>query len=176
MSLSAVYVADTGHVVGALTLTGADASTDVAALVGRALPVRVSLGAGRTVSLPLPDRRLAVVAADDEPGALAEPLAFGVEVTPDSKPKPTLVRLKSWVKGLSLAKDGLTVTLPFATDRVTPVVALISDDQDTHVLAGVIASGGTQVTLPVTLSAGDEHGLLVLVAGWAGRLTKEAVR
>ncbi|MFD0654406.1 hypothetical protein ACFQ2Y_43910 [Streptomyces malaysiensis subsp. malaysiensis] len=42
MALSVVYAVDTGHVVGALALTGADAPADVAALVGRALPLRVS--------------------------------------------------------------------------------------------------------------------------------------
>ncbi|GGZ40008.1 hypothetical protein GCM10010387_37970 [Streptomyces inusitatus] len=170
MSLTAVYVADTGHVVGALTLTGAAAPTDVAELVGPALPVRVSLGAGRTVSLSLPDRRLAAVAADDEPGVLADPLAFGVDA-PDGRPRPTLLRLAAWSEGLALAADGLTVTLPLAVNRVTPVLALISDGEDTHVLTGEIPDRQSAVTLPVTLEAGSRHGLLVLVAGWAGRLT-----
>ncbi|MFF8958582.1 hypothetical protein [Streptomyces sp. NPDC014894] len=176
MTLSAVYVADTGHVVGALSLTGADAPADVAALVGGALPVRVSLGGGRTVTLSLPARRLAVLAADDEPGVLADPLAHGVDRPAEGAPRPALLRLASWSEGVSLAGDGLTVTLPLAVNRAAPVVALISDGQDTRLLAGEIPEGAAGVTLPVTLPPGSEHGVLVLVTGWAGRLLRTAVR
>lgn len=169
MALSVVYAVDTGHVVGALALTGASAPADVAALLGRALPLRVSLGGGRVATLPLSARELAVAAVDDEPAALAEPLAFGVEVTPEGKPKPALVRLASWTDGIALAKDGLTVTVKVAAARPTPVVALVSDEQDTHVLAGEIPAQQTQVKLPVTLVGGSVHGVLVLVTGWADR-------
>ncbi|AQW48321.1 hypothetical protein ACIQPP_49555 [Streptomyces violaceusniger] len=53
LALSVVYLADTGHVVGALALTGAGAGAppDAAALVGPALPMRVLLGGGRTATL-----------------------------------------------------------------------------------------------------------------------------
>ncbi|MFI9586799.1 hypothetical protein ACIHCQ_34345 [Streptomyces sp. NPDC052236] len=184
MALSVVYATDTGHVVGALALTGASARPggasavpEVASLVGLALPLRVSLGAGRTATVPLNARELAVAAADDEPGALADPLAYGVEMTaePTPKPKPTLLRLATWKDGLKLAADGLTITVPVATNRLLKVVALISDEQDTHVLAGEIVAGATEVTLPVTLAAASEHGVLVLVGGWAGRLEKAKV-
>ncbi|MET7762846.1 hypothetical protein [Streptomyces sp. NPDC005336] len=175
MALSVVYAVDTGHVVGALALTGASAPADVAALLGRALPLRVSLGGGRVATLPLSARELAVAAVDDEPAALAEPLAFGVEVTPEGKPKPALVRLASWTDGIALAKDGLTVTVKVAAARPTPVVALVSDEQDTHVLAGEIPAQQTQVKLPVTLVGGSVHGVLVLVTGWAGHLEKAGV-
>ncbi|MER6140625.1 hypothetical protein ABT174_11250 [Streptomyces sparsogenes] len=175
MALSVVYAADTGHVVGALELTGAGAPADVAALVGRALPLRVSLGQGRTATLPLNARDLAVAAVDDEPAALTDPLSFGVEVTSEGRPKPALVRLPSWTDGIALAKDGLTVTVQVAVARPTPVVALVSDEQDTHVLAGEIPAQQTQVKLPVTLTAGSVHGVLVLPAGWAGHLEKAAV-
>ncbi|NUH38063.1 hypothetical protein HUF15_15020 [Streptomyces samsunensis] len=173
MALSVVYAVDTGHVVGALALTGADAPADVAALVGRALPLRVSLGEGRTATLPLNARDLAVAAVDDEPAALADPLAFGVELTAEGKPKPALVRLPSWTEGIALATDGLTVTVKVAVARTTPVVVLVSDEQDTHVLTGEIPAQQTQVKLPVTLVADSVHGVLVLVAGWAGSLGKE---
>ncbi|MER5932594.1 hypothetical protein [Streptomyces sp. NPDC002054] len=177
MALSVVYVADTGHVVGALALTGAGAPPDVAALVGRALPMRVLLGGGRTATLPLKARELAVAAVDDEPAALADPLAFGVELTPEGKPKPTLLRLATWTgsDSIALATDGLTVTVQVAAARPAKVVALVSDDQDTRVLAGEIPAQQTQVKLPVTLEAGSAHGVLVLVAGWAGRLEKVVV-
>lgn len=175
MALSVVYALDTGHVVGALALTGAGAPDEVAALVGRALPLRVSLDGGRVAALPLSARDLAVAAVDDEPAALAEPLAFGVEMTPEGKPKPALVRLASWTEGIALATDGLTVTVKVAVARPTPVVALISDEQDTHVLAGEIPAQQTQVKLPVTLVADSVHGVLVLAAGWAGHLGKVRV-
>lgn len=177
MALSVVYAADTGHAVGALALAGASAPPDVAALVGRALPLRVSLGGGRIATLPLNARQLAVAAVDDEPAALADPLAFGVELTPEGKPKPTLQRLASWTgnDGIALARDGLTVTVRVAAARPTKVLALVSEDQDAHVLAGEIPAQQTQVKLPVTLKPGSTHGVLVLVAGWAGRLEKTGV-
>ncbi|MET8070348.1 hypothetical protein ABZU86_11935 [Streptomyces sp. NPDC005271] len=175
MALSVVYAVETGHVVGALALTGAGAPADVAALVGRALPLRVSLGAGHVAALPLSARELAVAAVDEEPASLAAPLAFGVEVTPEGKPKPALVRLASWTGGIALAKEGITVTVKVPAARPTPVVALVSDEQDTHVLAGEIPAQQTQVKLPVTLVGGTVHGVLVLAAGWAGRLEKATV-
>ncbi|MFJ1747489.1 hypothetical protein ACIOJD_14745 [Streptomyces sp. NPDC088116] len=177
MALSVVYAADTGHVVGALALTGASTLPDVASLVGPALPLRVSLGAGRTATLPLNARELAVAAADDEPGALADPLAYAVELTAEAppRPKPTLLRLATWKDGLALATDGLAITLPFARNSLIKVVALVSDEQDTHVLAGEIPAGETTVKLPVTLAAASEHGVLVLAGGWAGRLEKAKV-
>ncbi|MGW2326799.1 hypothetical protein ACWC5C_13655 [Streptomyces sp. NPDC001700] len=177
MALTVVYAADTGHVVGALALTGTATAAlpEAADLVGAGLPLRVALGDGRIATLPLSARELAVAAVDDEPGALAEPLAFGVEVTTDGKPKPALVRLASWPDDIALATDGLTLTVKVAVARPTPVVALVSDEQNTHVLAGEIPAQQTQVKLPVTLVAGDVHGVLVLAAGWAGHLTMEKV-
>ncbi|GAA1140991.1 MULTISPECIES: hypothetical protein [Streptomyces violaceusniger group] len=175
MALSVVYAHDTGHVVGALALTGAAAPADVASLVGRALPLRVSLGEGRVATLPLNARDLDVAAVDDEPGVLAEPLAHGVELTAEGKPKPGLVRLASWTEGIALATDGVTVTVKVASARATPVVALVSDEQDTHVLTGEIPAQQTQVKLPVTLVAGSVHGVLVLAVGWAGRLERLGV-
>jgi len=179
MALSVVYAVDTGHVVGALALTGTRTGTgapaEAADLVGPALPLRVSLGEGRVATLPLSARELAVAAVDDEPAALAEPLAFAVEVTTDNKPKPALLRLPSWTEGIALAADGLTITVQIAVARPTPVVALVSDEQNTHVLGGEIPAQQTQVKLPVTLVAGSAHGVLVLAAGWAGRLERKVV-
>ncbi|RNG19624.1 hypothetical protein [Streptomyces botrytidirepellens] len=175
MALHVVYALGTGHVVGSLAQTGADAPADAAALVGRALPLRVSLGDGRIATLPLSAGKLGVAAVDDEPGALADPLAFGVELTSEDKPKPELVRLAGWDDDVVLAKDGITIKVQVPANRTTPVVALISDEQDTHVLTGEIPAQQTQVKLPVTLTPGSEHGVLVLAAGWAGHLGMEKV-
>ncbi|MEU6549145.1 hypothetical protein ABZ915_02515 [Streptomyces sp. NPDC046915] len=176
MALSVVYALDTGHVVGALALTGGTAPVDPAALVGRALPVRVSLGAHGTATLPLDARNLAVAAVDDEPGVLAEPLAYGVDRGSDGKPKPTLLHLPSWTSGgLVLAKDVLKVTVPHAPTSTVKVVALISGAQDTHVLAGEIPAQQTELKLSVDLAAAASYGVLVLVAGWAGLLERKDV-
>ncbi|MGW7253701.1 hypothetical protein [Streptomyces sp. NPDC054834] len=176
MALSVAYALDTGHVVGALALTGGTAPADPAALVGRALPFRVSLGAHGTATLPFDARNLAVAAVDDEPGVLAEPLAYGVDRGSDGKPKPTLLRLPSLTDaGLALAKDGLTVTVPHAPTGTVNVVALVADDQDTHVLAGEIPAQQTEVKLSVNLAAATSYGVLVLVGGWAGRLERKDV-
>lgn len=175
-TLSVVYVPDTGHVVGALAVTGELAPDQVAALVGPALPLRVPLGADETAVLTLRDRQLAALAADDEPGVFADPLAFGVEQVenPDSTVvatvKPALLRLAAWTTTLKFDQDTLAVEVPVAdATRDTPVVALVSDGAETRVLSGAIAAGQKTVALPVTVDDGP-HGVLVLVAGWAGRL------
>ncbi|GHH66637.1 hypothetical protein GCM10017673_12520 [Streptosporangium violaceochromogenes] len=173
MALSVVYVAGTGHVAGALALTGANAPGDVTSAVGAELPLRVSLGEGRTGVLSLKHGRLALAPADDEPDVFGDPLAFGVEQAPGGRPKPVLVRLAPWTTPLGLTTDRLTITLPVAATRLTPVLALISDGQETHTSAGEIPAGGNRAELQVALTAGT-HGVLALVTGYAGRL--EAVK
>lgn len=172
MALTVVYAVDTGHVLGALALTGASAPTDAAALVGPELPLRVSLGAAGTATLPVDARDLAVAAVDDEPGALAEPLAFAVEFGSDKKPKPKLLHLPSWTGGLQPTTDDLTVTVPLPATAPTRVIALIADNQVTHLLAGEIPADRNEVKLPVTLAGDTAYGVLVLVAGWAGLLER----
>ncbi|ANW21685.1 hypothetical protein [Streptomyces clavuligerus] len=166
--LSAVHWEETGHVVGALALTGPGAVADVAALVGRALPLRVPTAEGRVLSVTLPAARLAAVAVDEEPGALTEPLSFGVE-TADGRPRPTLVRLTGWNSAITLTRSGLTVDLPQPAAAATAVSALVADEQETLSLRGVIGQGQTRVTLALSVPAGT-YGVLVLAAGWAGRL------
>jgi len=177
MTLYVVYVPDTGHVVGAVNAIGAalplaDGVTpiDPALLVGDALPLRISLEPGEITTLSLSARELAVHLPDDEPGVLGDPLAFGVEGT---DPKPALVRLPTWDTQLSFTSAGLLVTVPVDASQDTPVLALVSEGQDTLVRPGTITAGSREVTLPVTVSAG-QHGVLVLVAGWAGRLEEVA--
>lgn len=173
MSLSVVYVADTGHVAGALALTGANAPGDVTSAVGAELPLRVPLGEGGIAVLFLQHGRLALAPADDEPGVFGDPLAFGVEPAPGGRPKPALARLAPWTIPLGLTTDKLTITLPAGVTRLTPVLALISDGQETHTSAGEIPVGGNRAELQMALTAGT-YGVLVLVAGYAGRL--EAVK
>ncbi|MFE7132054.1 hypothetical protein ACFVIM_14435 [Streptomyces sp. NPDC057638] len=178
MPLTAVYHAVTGHVLGALALTGADTPTGVGAVVGDALPLRVPLDKDDAlVTLPLAARDLAVLAADDEPAALDRPLDFGVVKGPeaDAVPKPTLLRLADWSDGITLGTTGVTIKLPVATNRVTQVVAVVSDGEGTHVLTGSLVAQQTEVTLPLTLTSNAVHGVLVLAAGWAGRLQQETV-
>ena len=174
MTLSVVYVPDTGHVVGALGVTGELAPDKVEPLVGPALPLRVSLGDEGTAVLSLRARQLAALAADDESGVFADPMGFGVEQVENADqtltPKPALVRLAAWDDALTLDDDGLVVQVRTADNvNVTPVVALVSDGAETLVLSASIAVGDTKVILPVTVDNGP-HGVLVLVAGWAGRL------
>lgn len=174
MTLSVVYVPDTGHVVGAVGVTGTPAPVEVTALVGPALPLRVTLGGGPAAVLTLRARQLAALAADDEPGAFTDPLAFGVEQVEGAGSvvvaKPALLRLATWSNQPAFDATGLSITVPVAdATRDTPVLALVSDGAETRVLAGAIAEGQKSVTLPVSVDSGP-HGVLVLVAGWAGRL------
>jgi hypothetical protein len=173
MTLYVVYTLATGHVVGAVNaidaaipLADADTPIDPGLLVGDALPLRISLDAGEIASLPLLARELAVHTPDDEPGVFADPLAFGFE---GDKPKISLSRLPTWDTPLSFTNAGLAVTVPVVASHDTPVLVLVSEGQDTLMRPGTITAGSDTVTLPVTVSAGP-HGVLVLVAGWAGRL------
>jgi hypothetical protein len=173
MTLYVVYVSDTGHVVGAVNATGAaiplaDAAKpiDPGLLVGEALPLRISLEAGEIATLSLSARDLAVHTPDDEPGVFVDPLASGVE---GDDPKPALMRLPTWDTPLAFTSAGLVVTVPVVASHDTSVLVLVSEGQETFVRPGTITAGSGDVTLPVTVSAGA-HGVLVLVAGWAGRL------
>ncbi|MGW0809029.1 hypothetical protein [Nonomuraea sp. NPDC002799] len=170
MSLLVVYVPDTGHVVGAVSAIGAvlpGADAGVAALVGDALPLRVSAAEG---GLSLPARELAVHQPDDEPRVFADPLAYGVEQVPGQKPKPALVRLATWGEGVTLTATGLVITVPVKnTSQDTPVLALVAEGQDVHVLAGRIPAGQDTVVLPVTVDDGT-YEVLALVTGWTGVL------
>ncbi|WP_043622476.1 hypothetical protein [Nonomuraea candida] len=173
MSLFVVYVPDTGHVVGAVSALGALPPGDdagVAALVGDALPLRVPVAGGEVASLPLPARELAVHEAEDEPRVYAGPLAFGVEQVPGGRPKPALVQLATWAEGVTLTAGSLDIKVPVPDpSQDTPVLALLAEGQDVHVLAGRIAAGTDTVRLPVSVPAGT-YGVLALVTGWTGVL------
>jgi hypothetical protein len=172
MSLSVVYVTDTNHVVGALALTGGGEPSDVSALVGTDLPLRTG-----TATLPLKAARLAALAADGEPSVFDEPLAFGVELTVSVPPKPkaTLLRLAPLPPPVTLAVTEVTITIPQHTTRTTPVLVLISGDPDVHLLTGEIPLGQQEIKFQTALSLGDTHGVLALVAGWAGWLGEVTV-
>jgi hypothetical protein len=174
MTLSVVYVPDTGHVVAALAVTGSQAPDDVSTLVGPAIPLRVTTSEGETVELTLRVAKLAGLAADDEPGVFADPLAFGVDqvTTADQQviPRPTLLGLDPLTDPLTLDGTGLTVTVPrLDPANDLPVLVLISDGPDTLVVPWLLPKGDKTVTIPVSVDDG-EHGVLVLVAGWAGTL------
>jgi hypothetical protein len=174
MTLYVVYVPDTGHVVGAVNAVGVTLPGDAGAqsLTGRELRLRINIGAGEIATLPLAAGDLAVHAPDDQPSVFADPLAFGVEQVPGAKPKPALRELPSWKDpDLVFSTDSLVVTLPFEVTVQTPVLALVAVDQSVRVLPGSIQAGGESIQLGVTVTAGF-YGVLVLVAGLAGVLTK----
>jgi hypothetical protein len=166
-----VYVPNTGHVVGAVNASGGVAPTDAAALVGDALPLRLSVD-GEVATLPLLTRQLALHQADDEPRVFEEPLGFGVEMAGE-EPKPTLVRLKPELPELAFTTNSLVVTVQVADPtRDTPVLALIADGQDVHERPWAIPAGDDSVEIPVTVPDGT-YVVLALVAGWTGVLTTE---
>lgn len=169
MTLYVVYVPDTGHVVGAVNASGGvPPGDDVGALVGSALPMRISVD-GEVATLPLLGRQLALHKVDDEPRVFDDPLGFGVEMSGD-KPKPSLMPLTAWDEELTFTVDSLVVTVPVANaNDATKVLGIVSDGQDIHVVPRVMKAGEDTVELPVTVPIG-KHAVLVLVARWAGRL------
>lgn len=81
MSLHVVYATDTGHVVGALAVTGPPAATPaVANLVDDGLPLPVTPPDHTPIILPLASSQLAAVAVEDAGEALAWPMRYGVDV------------------------------------------------------------------------------------------------
>jgi hypothetical protein len=178
MSLFVMYVPATGHVVGAVNANGVTPqmtsdqppAVDPAWLVGTALPMRVAVGPGVFEEVSLPASELKVHTPDDQPDVFANPLRYAVELS-GTTPQPVLVRLPEWSGGVEFVATGLHVTVPEPTTNDTPVVAWVSDGQDTREVPGVILKGASDTTLPVTVDSGP-HAVLVQVAGWAGRLEK----
>lgn len=176
MSLSVVYVAETGHVVGALALTGATAPTKVESVVGTRLPLRISLGEGKIAELPLRANQLGVGVVDDEAAVFDEPLAFGVELNTEDppEPKPNLVRLAPGAE-VALTASKITVSLDGQVTRTTRVLVLISDGQDTTLHAEDILAGTDKAEFSATLKSKEKLGVLLLVAGRTGKLGTETV-
>jgi hypothetical protein len=169
MALCAVYVKEFGHVVGAVATAGATVPLEVTALAGAELPLRTALDLGRTATLALKADRLAAAAVDDEPEVFDRHLLFGVELGPDTEPKPTLRRLAAWTKLPDLKEQSLEITLPATSAQPTPVLALITDGQDIRLVAGDVPANDPTVSLTVSVSKGM-HGMLVLVPGLEGQL------
>ncbi|GAA4474488.1 hypothetical protein [Phytohabitans houttuyneae] len=160
MSLTVAYAKETGHVLGALAVSGPVAAGD---LYGAGIPLWVPLPGGGTASLTVPAARLGVAAVDDEPGALAAPRDWGVEAG-----RTALRPLAPWTGGITAAADGLTVTVSRAVPAAAAVLVVVAGGPP---LAGQIAEGERETTLGVRLAPGD-HGVLVLVSGWVGRLER----
>jgi len=173
MSLNVVYATETGHVVGALALTGpAPAAPVLADLMGTELPLPVTLRDGRAVDLAVAATRLAAAAVGDTRGALAWPMRYGVERV-DGVPRPRLAQLTRWRstdKPVAVRADGVTVSVTEAVTAPTPVFVLLTGGDGSSVpLSGAIPAGATGKTLPVSLAEGP-YGVLTLIAGWEGRL------
>jgi hypothetical protein len=167
MTLYVVYSKRTGHVLGAVNAIGGTPPQDAAAMIGDALPLRVTVdGTTAVLSLPVNDpfADLAVHEADDEPGVFANPLHFGVELVPD--PKPALLHLAEWSEGLAFTQHTLLITVPSEGEAN---VLVLFDEPDSRPVPGKMAAGEDTAEVPVTVSAG-QHGALILVAGWQGRL------
>jgi hypothetical protein len=168
VSVFAVYESSTGNVVGAVKAIGTASPTAVA-LVGDALPVRLSLETGEVAVLSLRGGELAVHEAEDQAAVFVDPLGYGVTRLSDQPPKPALAKLAELLDAPSFDADGLLVKLREDAAQDTAVFALVSEDQETVPITGTITKGARTVTIPVTVSAGA-HAVLVLVAGRAGRL------
>lgn len=158
MSLTVAYATDTGHVLGAIAASGPMASDD---LFGEGLPLWVSRQDGTVDDLTVPAARLSVAPVDDQPGVLVAPRDYEV---PDEG--GALRTLAPWTGGITLAADGVTVTVSRpVTEPAAVLVALPGGPP----LLGRIGAGEQKTTLGVRIEAG-KHGVLVLVKGWVGRL------
>jgi hypothetical protein len=188
MSLRVVYATGTGHVLGALALNGAAGQPlTVADLVGRNLPLPVTLGDGTVAPVAMPASLLEVAAVDNQQAALTVPWAFGVDVV-GGKPKPVLTLLAPVQDGsgpiapvpggvtVKVAATGVTVSLPDRVGTDLPVLAVVANATGSRApLPGTIRSGQQEVSFPMTLGAGS-YGVLVLVAGWRGWLDRATVQ
>lgn len=179
MSLTVVYAPESRHVLGAVRQTGAaGTASGVADLVGPALPLWVAQDDTTVTDLAVPAARLAVAVVDDELGALAAPLNFGVEIQPGGTVKSALRGLNSWTASggerITLAPDGVTVTLPGPAPAATAVLVLVAGARSTPLLSGEIPAGQAAVKIGTALTAG-RYGVLALVDGWEGLLQPVAL-
>lgn len=173
MSLTVVYARDTGHVLGALALTGpAGPPPAIAALVGKQLPVRVGLRDGKNAELPVPAGRLDVAAVDDTPDTLVDPFGFGVELTSDGVPKSALLPLADWPEAspVSLSADGVSIKLPTPAPTDLQVLVVVAGGAQVHLVPSQILARDDHTTVAMTLASGQEYGVLTLVQRWVGRL------
>jgi hypothetical protein len=171
MSLTVVYAKDTGHVLGALAVTGpAGPLPKIGALVGKELPVRVGLSDGTSVELAIPASQLSVAAVDDLSDALVRPINFGVVPGPDQTPRSALLRLADGLS-VTLGAKGVTVAVAGNTSVELPVlVAIKVDDGQVRIEPGRIGSGTDHTIVGVNLTTGKEYGVLALVQGSVGWL------
>lgn len=163
MSLTVAYATDTRHVLGALAASGPLASGPLAPgdLVGEGLPLWVSRQDGTVDDLTVPAARLSVAAVADEPGVLVAPRDYEVP-----EEGGALRALAPWTGGITLAADGVTVTVSRPVTEPAPVLVAIAGGPP---LLGRIGVGERETTVGVRVAEG-KHGVLVLVRGWAGRL------
>jgi hypothetical protein len=190
MSLRVVYATDTGHVLGAMALNGAGGKAPtVADLVGKELPLPVTLDKGEVAPVALSASMLDVAVVDDLPAALVVPWAFGVEVV-GGTPRPALTPLDPVQHGsepiapvpegvtVRLADNAVTVSLPANTTANTqlPVLAVVVNAGGPRTpLRGQIGSGKSDVQFSMKLEPGS-YGVLALVAGWRGWLDRANVQ
>jgi hypothetical protein len=188
MGLSVVYATDTGHVLGAVASVGAAGPAPAAEdLVGKELPLPVTLADGKVASMAFPLSLLAVAAVDDQPAALVVPWAFGVDVV-GGKPKPALAALAPFQDGggplgpvpggvtVTAASGGVTVALPAPASTGLAVLAMVASATTSRgPLSGTVGSGQAAVSFPMPLDVGAQYGVLVLVAGWRGWVNRVTV-
>jgi hypothetical protein len=177
MSLNVLYAAETGHVLGAVAVSGPVTTPSVEDLAGPALPLWV---ADRTaaVDLAVPAARLAVVTVADEEGALAAPCDFGVDVSPGQAPRSALRRLDPWPEGFMPFEPvpaGVEITVPRSRPEATAVLVVIAGPTSPPPVLSEIPAGDQDVIVGATLTSG-EYGILVLAAGWAGRLERLTIQ
>jgi hypothetical protein len=162
----AVFAADTGHVLGAVTVNGGpDRAPAVVDLVGDELPLRATLPDGNLVEVPVRASRLNAAAIEDAPGDLfVTPLSFAVATGKAlNQPAPA--------PDVSFNGKTLTVTLQPAPAAATTALVLVSGDRG---FQQPVAAGAATVKIAVSLATG-EYGVLVLVPGFAARLDRFTV-
>jgi hypothetical protein len=158
MSLTVAYVTETGHVLGALATSGPVAAGDP---FGAAFPLWVPRGDGAVVDLAVPAARLSVAAVDDDPGVLVAPRDYGVRAQGGG-----LQPLAPWSDAIDLTAEAVTVTVPRPVPVAAAVLVVVAGGP---LLTGEIPAGDDHTAIGARFGEGP-HGVLVLVAGWVGRL------
>jgi hypothetical protein len=190
-SMTVVYVANTGHVLAALTQTNDSGTTPaVADVAGDGLLVRGLLDASAASPsfppdmflVPATDLKTQSVAIDTSSApALVNPRAYGLAVsTGSTSPAPPgtppafepLTPFPGTAPAIDLKKSGkLTLTLnsaPGGAPYYVLVVSLVTDPQATPAVVnsftGTLPTSATTVTLQTNALVNPQYSVLLLVA------------
>lgn len=157
--MTVLTIKETGHVVGAVTLTG-DFAPNAENLVGDGLLVRGFVSGGAVT-----DEQFVIAAGELETKPVAVEAAVFLQPRKYHVVDDTAAAASLPVTSVTLTSIDVTITVP-AVSESTKIWVQIDDAslQNPQIVKGNIAAGGTSYTLPINTLAPGDYYVLALVA------------